>query len=148
MVLAAVPVGARILDVGCGDGGLVERLTDGGLDAYGIDPCAPEHPRLIRARLEEWDGIGRFDAACAVLSLHHVRLGLVMAALAQRLAPNGRLFVYEFAWEEYDQRAAVWLNRHDLSGADNSVRAWRHEHADLHTGATLRDALARTFESS
>ena len=132
---AAAP-GSRVLDVGCGDGGLVERLVASGFDAVGVDPQAPPRPRLIRERVEHLGSIGRFDVVCAVMTLHHVELDPVLAAIGRLLRPGGRLLAYEFAWEAYDERAASWLARHDRSGADNSVTAWQLEHADLHTGAT------------
>jgi len=46
VLAAAVPAGSRILDVGCGGGGLVDRLTELGFDMMGVDPAAPSHQRL------------------------------------------------------------------------------------------------------
>jgi len=43
-VAAALPRGSRVLDAGCGDGGLVDRLGELGFDALGVDPAAPAHP--------------------------------------------------------------------------------------------------------
>ena len=40
VILDGVAPGSRVLDIGCGDGGLVERLLASGLDALGVDPCA------------------------------------------------------------------------------------------------------------
>lgn len=145
-VLGAIAAGSRILDVGCGDGGLVDRLAAGGLDARGVDPRAPDSPRLIRTRVEESASLGHFDAACAVMSLHHARLDAVIDAIARCLYPGGRLFVYDFAWEDYDDRSASWLDVRDRSHTDNSVTAWRVEHADLHTGDAIHQALRRAFE--
>ncbi|HYZ79265.1 MAG TPA: class I SAM-dependent methyltransferase [Gaiellaceae bacterium] len=146
VVADALAPGSRVLDVGCGDGGLVERLATRGFDAVGVDPQAPQRPRLMRERVEELGSIDRFDAVCAVMTLHHVELDPVLAAIARLLRPRGRLLAYEFAWEAYDERAASWLARHDRSGADNSVTAWRLEHADLHTGATLRSKIGAAFD--
>ena len=51
VLAAAVPAGSRILDVGCGGGGLVDRLTELGFDMMGVDPAAPSHQRLgVRSR--------------------------------------------------------------------------------------------------
>ena len=80
------------------------------------------------------------------MSLHHVALEPVCAALARLLRPHGLLLVSEFAWDAYDERAAGWLDRHDDSGKDNSVGAWQREHAGLHTGDTVRAGLAEVFE--
>ena len=143
----AVGAGARVLDVGCGDGALVESLVARGIDAVGVDPRAPAHPRLVQQPVEEAGDLDRFDAVCAVMSLHHAELTPVLSAIARVLRPGGRLFAYEFAWEAYDQRAADWLTRHDTTDADNSIAAWELEHADLHTNATIRAALTTTFAS-
>jgi 2-polyprenyl-3-methyl-5-hydroxy-6-metoxy-1,4-benzoquinol methylase len=35
VLAAALPAGSRILDAGCGDGGLVDRLAELGFDAVG-----------------------------------------------------------------------------------------------------------------
>jgi SAM-dependent methyltransferase len=146
VVADAIASGSRVLEVGCGDGGLVERLAATGFDALGVDPQAPPRPRLIRKRVEELGSIGPCDAVCAVMTLHHVQLDAVLAAIVHLLRPGGRLLAYEFAWEAYDERAQSWLARHDQSGADNSVTAWRLEHADLHTGATLRSKIGAAFD--
>ena len=146
VVSDAVAPGSRVLDVGCGDGGLVERLAARGFDAVGVDPHAPRRPRLIQGCVEEVGPIGHFDVVCAVMTLHHVQLDPVLAAIARLLRAGGRLLAYEFAWEAYDGRAASWLARHDRSGADHSVTGWRLEHADLHTGATLSSRIGDAFD--
>jgi SAM-dependent methyltransferase len=145
-VAERLPAGSRVLDVGCGDGGLVRRLAELGFDAFGVDPAAPAHPRLIREPVEHVRGFGAFDAAIAIMALHHSELDAVTSALTRLLRPHGRLFVYDFDWGAYDDRAADWLAGHDSSGADNSVAGWRREHADLHTGAKIKESLGARFE--
>ena len=146
VILEALPRGSRIVDVGCGDGGLVERLAEGGLDAVGVDPRAPARPRLVQRRLEELAAPEPFAAACAVMSLHHADLDRVVPAIAGLLRPSGRLYVFEFAWETYDERAAAWAGGHDASGSDHTVAAWMTEHADLHTGSAVHAALGEAFD--
>ncbi len=41
---------------------LVERLAELGYDSLLVDPVAPTHERLIRQRIEDVEGLGRFDA--------------------------------------------------------------------------------------
>lgn len=142
---AALPPGSRVLDIGCGDGGLVDRLTERGFDAFGVDPQAPHHPRLSRERIEQATDLGVFDAITAVMVLHHAELDAVVPALTRVLAPNGRLCRYEFGWDKYDERAATWLVEHDPSDADNSIAGWLHEHRELHTISTIRQALSARF---
>jgi len=146
VVAAVLPAGSRVLDVGGGAGGLVNRLGALGFDAFGADPAAPAHPRLIQEPVEHVRGIGAFDAVIAVMALHHAQLDVMTSALARLLRPHGRLFVNDFDWDAYDDRAADWLAEHDFSDADNSVAGWRREHGGLHTGATIKEALDARFE--
>ena len=133
-----------MLDVGCGDGGLVERLAEHGLDAVGVDPSAPARPRLIRERVEDAQSIGRFDAVCSVMALHHSDLERVVRAIARLLRPGGRLFVSEFSWEGYDERSAAWVA---ARGGSTTVEDWRAEHGGLHTGALVLAALEGAFDT-
>jgi 2-polyprenyl-3-methyl-5-hydroxy-6-metoxy-1,4-benzoquinol methylase len=144
LLLDALSPRSRVLDVGCGDGALVERLAAHGLDAVGVDPNAPARPRLIRERVEDVSSIGRFDAVCSVMALHHSDLERVVATIALLLRPSGRLFVSEFSWEGYDERAAGWVAAH---GGSTTVEDWRAEHGDLHTGAVVQAALAEAFDT-
>jgi SAM-dependent methyltransferase len=146
VVDAMLDPGARVLDVGCGDGGLVERLAARGLDAVGVDPRAPAAPRLIRGRVEDATRLGQFDAVTAVMALHHTDLHAVVHALDRLTRAHGRLFVCEFAWDAYDRRAADWLGLHDASDTDHSVLAWHREHLELHTTVTIKQALSSRFE--
>jgi SAM-dependent methyltransferase len=146
VILDALPPGSRVLDVGCGDGGFVDRIAAQGLDAVGIDPAAPDAPRLIQETIEQVGDIGDFDAICAFMSLHHADLEPVFRALTHLLRPERHLFVYEFAWDVYDERAATWLAAHDRSGADNSVAGWQAEHAGLHRGDTIRESIMNAFD--
>jgi SAM-dependent methyltransferase len=146
VITTALPAGSRVLDVGCGDGGLVNRLVELGFDALGVDPAAPPHPRLISGSVEQVLSLGAFDAATVVMALHHAELDAMTSALTRLLRPHGRLFVYDFDWNAYDDRAVCWLAKHDRSGADNSVAGWRREHGELHTGATITQALNARFE--
>ena len=145
VVAALQPAGSRVVDVGCGDGGLVGRLGQLGFDALGVDPAAPADPRLISESVEQVTGLSKFDAVVAVMALHHAELDAVTAAIARLLRPHGRAFVYDFDWSAYDDRAAAWLVPRDPSGADNSLAGWRREHDGLHRGMTIKDALRAEF---
>ena len=144
-LVALLEPGARVLDVGCGGGGLVRRLRSRGLQAYGVDPRAPQQPHLTATKVEALADEHAYDAASAVMSLHHADLEPVCNAIARLLRPEGVLVVSEFDWPAYDARAARWLSEVDRSSADRSVSAWRAEHAGLHAGPALRAALGRGF---
>lgn len=98
----------RILDIGCGSGGLAVRLAAAGFDVTGADPraeaiatarrLAPE-AFFIQAAAETLpEGIGPFDAACMVNALHHVAPAEMQNALSRVLSllrPGGELLVIE-----------------------------------------------------
>jgi SAM-dependent methyltransferase len=108
---ALVPVeGRRIVDVGCGDGGLVRALARRGGELTGIEidaralapalaaPAAADE-RYLEGRAEALPlPDGSVDMVVFFNSLHHVPTGLLDAALgeaARVLVPDGILFVLE-----------------------------------------------------
>lgn len=107
-VLATAGPGARVLDVGCGPGHLLERLADRGLAVAGID-LDPAMVERAKARLGPHAEVtaadvaalpfasGSFDVAVSTLSLHHwadTEIGLT--EVARVLRPEGRILIYDF----------------------------------------------------
>ena len=102
--------GARLADIGCGDGGLVRFLTREGAEVTGVEP---QEAQLARARsapaVAEEDYVlagaenlpfesGRFDIVVFSNSLHHVPLELIDPALVEAtriLKPGGQLYIQE-----------------------------------------------------
>lgn len=102
--------GARIADVGCGDGALVRVMARGGAWVLGIDPGAGQ---LARARAAEpardecyvcalGEALplpdGCLDALVYFNALHHVpvdRQGTALSEAARVLRPGGLLYVQE-----------------------------------------------------
>lgn len=102
--------GARVADIGCGDGALVRLMTRAGARVTGIEP---QEARLARARAAEpagdedyvLAGAGDLPLADASLdiavffnALHHVPVALLAKALdeaARVLKPRGVLVVIE-----------------------------------------------------
>jgi SAM-dependent methyltransferase len=108
-----------------------------------IDP-ASESDAVRRVALHELDE-PPFDAAVAVLSLHHVEpLDESFARLGALVRPGGVLAIDEFDVERFDERAARWwIDNSDHQGDLADVM----EHlGDLHPIRRLREALEPWFE--
>lgn len=101
-LLEAAP-GERILDLGCGDGALTEKLEQAGCRATGVDASA-EQVEAARARgldacvadATRLDFDNEFDAVFSNAALHWVTSpDLAVAGVHRALKPGGR-FVAEF----------------------------------------------------
>ena len=154
------PSPARILEVGCGEGRLTSALIDLGYHAHGIDPRAPDGPAFERVQLEELRVDQPYDAAVAVVSLHHLHdLPLAVERLADAIAPGGLLVIDEFDRARLDPATTAWLWRQrqalatvGLGHAPDHATAEEH-HAALVDGLaailtwdTVREALAAHFD--
>jgi SAM-dependent methyltransferase len=100
---------ARVLEVGAGDGQLARALAAVGYDVVAIDP-RPAGEGVIAVALHDLDEPpASFDAAVAVVSLHHVEpLDESLGRLADVLRPGAMLLVDEFDVGRLDVRAAGW----------------------------------------
>ena len=95
--------GERVLDLGCGDGALTERIVASGCEVVAID-SSPEQvwaamERGLDARVvdaTEMRFAGEFDAVFSNASLHWIKQpDAVLARIREALKPGGR-FVAEF----------------------------------------------------
>ncbi|PID61440.1 MAG: SAM-dependent methyltransferase [Gammaproteobacteria bacterium] len=101
--LLAPAAGEHILDIGCGDGTLMQVITETGATVAGID-ADPSMIGLARDKgldaevcaAEDLDAENRFDALFSNATLHWVgNIGQALAAGCRALKPGGR-FVGEF----------------------------------------------------
>jgi SAM-dependent methyltransferase len=101
--LLAPRPGESILDIGCGDGALTERIAALGADVVGVD-SSPSLVAAARARglvvelcdAQELAYEGEFDAVFSNAALHWMRdPDAVIAGVHRALVPGGR-FVAEF----------------------------------------------------
>ena len=121
---------ARVLEIGAGDGALAQALRDAGYEVTAIDPKAQEGSGVEQRALLEQSGT--FDAAVAIVSLHHVEpLAESCAHLAGLLVPGGRLVVDELDVGRYDERVTTWwLHQRRAAG-----------HEDHHDAASILDGM-------
>ena len=134
------PPPARVLEIGAGNGELAAALTAAGYDVTAIDPKGGG--TVLPIALEALDAKPRaFDAAVAMLSLHHVvPLGRSLRRLSEVLRHGARLVVDEFDVARYDDRAATWwLNHqgHSKDAADHVAEMREHLHPVDHIRAEL-----------
>ena len=100
---------ARVLEVGAGEGDLARALRVAGYDVLAIDPDPRGDDVRAVALHELEEPTVSFDAAVAVVSLHHVEpLEESCARLADIMSRGATLVVDEFDVGAYDERAAGW----------------------------------------
>jgi SAM-dependent methyltransferase len=143
---------ARVLEVGAGEGELAAALASSGYDVVAIDPAATvDHVRPIPL-VEVSEPPGSFDAAVAIVSLHHVEpLGASCRRLAEVVRPGGTLVLDEIDVVRFDERAAGWWleqrgpREHDHApGTPAEIVAFLRHH--IHDLQTIQDALGEWFE--
>jgi SAM-dependent methyltransferase len=121
-----------VLEVGCGPlGGFVPALLDGGYQAVGVDPEAPEGPGYQQVELERYDPPWPVDCVVASTSLHHVAdLDEVLDRLQTLLVSDGVLVVVEWAWERFDEATAHWCFARLAPPAPGLEPGWLHKHQE------------------
>jgi trans-aconitate methyltransferase len=130
--LAAQP-GERILDLGCGDGQLTQRIAATGAAVVGLD-SSPQMAAAARARgIEVAEGsaellpysAGMFDAVFSNAALHWVRGQDAMAAEVRRVLKQGGRFVAEMGGHGNIAAIRVALMataaRHGFDGREDNV---------------------------
>jgi SAM-dependent methyltransferase len=149
------PPPARVLEVGAGDGELARAMASAGYDVVAIDPAATvDHVRAVPLH-ELSESAASFDAAVAVVSLHHVEpLRESCRRLAEVVRLGGTLVVDEIDVERFDERAAGWWLEErgpsDHGPQDHGpttpgeIVGWLRHH--IHDLPTIEDALATWFE--
>jgi SAM-dependent methyltransferase len=150
-VLESLPrAPARVLEVGAGEGELAAALGESGYEAVAIDPAGA--PPVVPLALNELDEPARsFDAAVAVVSLHHVEpLEESIEKLAQLVRPGGVLVVDEFDVDELDERAARWwIERRrelGLEAPDGAAGLVEEMRGHIHPVGRIYELLGAAFE--
>jgi SAM-dependent methyltransferase len=151
------PSPARVLEIGAGGGELARALIADGYQVVAIDPASTSELVQPVALHELHEPARSFDAAVAVVALHHVEpLGRSCRWLADLVRPGGTLVVDEIDVERFDERAARWWLEHRPPDYDHdhghghepltpeAAVAWLRHHC--HALDVMEDALAEGFE--
>ncbi len=142
---------ARVLEIGAGEGELARSLRTSGYDVTAIDPKS-EVADVKAIALADLPQQGeQFDAAVAVVSLHHVDpLEASLERLASELAPGAPLLVDEFDATQLDKRAAAWwLEQRRARGDEDPETAEElgpKMQARVHSIELIVRVLSRWFE--
>lgn len=126
-VLTGIPPRGTLLDIGAGQGVLVEEATRLGFEAVGVDRCEPlaqkARARGVRADVDTVDdvaGAERFDVVTMMDVIEHVPAPRRLLAAAHRLLkPRGRLIVYT---PNHRGAIVVFAKLLNAVGADAAVR--------------------------
>ncbi len=162
---AGVRAGKRLLDIGCGWGGLIERAVraHGATEAVGLTLSAAQARHVaasqnacMSARLEDWadhapaapydaiTSVGAFEHFAAAGLPRDVRVaayGRFFAKCADMLAPGGRLSIQTIAYPAGFDRAA-----YDATDYGAFVRERIFPESDLPTLPEILEAADGAFE--
>ena len=174
-----LPLGChRILEVGCGTGGVAACLTQDGYAVIAIDSdrdsVAAARQLGVDARVATWPDFdeGHFDAVLFIRSLHHIHpLDESARHAASSLVESGLIIVEDFAYESTDEKTLRWFSsairlieatgllivsdefQHRVLSKTETLKAWRQSHEEeLHTaeeiGAHLKKVSHRVIREN
>jgi SAM-dependent methyltransferase len=174
-----LPLGChRILEVGCGTGGVAACLTQDGYAVIAIDSdrdsVAAARQLGVDARVATWPDFdeGHFDAVLFTRSLHHIHpLDESARHAASSLVESGLIIVEDFAYESTDEKTLRWFGgairlieatgllvvsdefQHRVLSKTETLKAWRQSHEEeLHTaeeiGAHLKKVSHRVIREN
>ena len=172
-LISRIPVGARILEIGCGEGRVACELLNRGYGVTGLDSdpevVATAQARGVPAVVALWpkfDSSVSFDAIAFTRSLHHINpLGEAIARARELLNTNGFLLIEDFAFDEVNEPMVAWFVQvlrskqgkalinpipnqlvTELLSATDVMQTWRDNRAhDLHSFTAMNEAIAAQF---
>ncbi len=109
LILREAETGAAVLDVGCGDGLLCEKLAAKCSKVVGIEPdfhafsasrerlSGVGNAEILNLTLDEFEGSDRFDLITFVASIHHTDMEESLIKAKSLLKKNGKIVVIGLA---------------------------------------------------
>lgn len=118
LIVSHLPASAkRVLDVGCGTGGLSLRMLERGLEVECVAPdstlldCAEKRlggrAKIHRAKFEEFTGEGKFDVVVFSESFQYVPIAEALANVKRLLNPGGSLLICDFFKRPHKQGSPI-----------------------------------------
>ena len=172
-LVSRIPIGAKVLEVGCGEGQIACELLQRGYRVTGLDSdseaIARAQARGVRGVVASWptfDSSVSFDAIAFTRSLHHINpLRQAIVRARELLNPNGFLLVEDFALDEVNEATVAWFVKvlrstqgkalinlvphqlvTDLLSATDIMQTWRDNRApELHSFEAMNEAIAEQF---
>ncbi len=156
-VSSRVSPGQRVLEIGCGDGALIEQIAKNvACIAVGADPVGIAND-IVRAVPFETLDEAPFDVIVSSVALHHLEDRLAATEALRRLSRPGTVFlVREFDWTEIDMRTNRWWfeqrpllprlteqHHHDDEHNHGNHNHGNHNHGDHQVPATFEEFLAQ-----
>jgi SAM-dependent methyltransferase len=168
-----IPMGAEVLEIGCGEGQVAYELLRHGYRVTGLDSdpevIAKAQQRGVPTVVGSWPEFGgslSFDAIAFTRSLHHISpLREAVGRARELLNPIGSLLIEDFAFEKADETTIDWFAKvlrseqgialinpvagqlvTELLSSRDPVDVWQHNHGhDLHSIETMNEAIAEHF---
>lgn len=131
-ILERVPAGARILEIGCGEGQLTQALRHAGCEVTPIDPKRRAPFEVVPVSFEDYDAPPQhFDCIATQLVLHHVAdLETFLDKARRLLRLGGIIAIDDYGWERPNNEV---------------TQEWRDDRSDLHTSVAMLNALEKRF---
>jgi SAM-dependent methyltransferase len=170
---AHIPLGAEILEVGCGEGKVAYELLKRGYRVTGLDSdaevVAKAQRRGVPATIASWPEFGgnvSFDAIAFTRSLHHISpLREAIGHARELLRPTGLLLIEDFAFKDVNEATINWfvkvlrskqgmalINRvsdqlvTELLSSTNAMETWQRNRAhEVHSIAAMSEIVSERF---
>jgi len=170
-LISRLPVGAKVLEVGCGEGQVACELVQRGYRVTGLDSDSERIARAqahgVRAIVASWpkfESSVLFDGIAFTRSLHHINpLRQAIVRARELLNPNGFLLIEDFALDDVDEATVAWFVKvlrstqgktlinlvadqlvTELLSATDVIQTWRDNRAhEVHSFTTMNEAIAR-----